>query len=312
MRINKSDLVRYGFNKDCPQCEYTQKYGSARPGQTHTDECRRQLEEAMRATEDGRERLAAHEENLTRAMAEQVEHGAEAANQPRPPPIVKKGFLERGTAEPRLEPHAVPERPREPHPQDASIPPPRDKEQSQGGQPSGLPQSQPAGGAPTGQSSGLASEPVARAPAISEDFDRGDGVMEEGGDEQDVEMDFCGELNLMSDLGQLEPTFQDRVSELLLNQLGSVGKSYRKDARKAGKKIVSEIYSPPRVTDLIRKMRSRHVMPGFAFDITVVDPDDNMPWDFSLKEKRDKARQLIREQRPYLLIGSPKCTQFST
>ena len=74
--------------------------------------------------------------------------------------------------------------------------------------------------------------------------------MEDGGDEQDVEMDFCGEFNLMSDLGELEPTFQDRVSDFLFNQLGSVRKSYRKDARKAGKKIESEIVNatryPPR------------------------------------------------------------------
>ena len=30
------------------------------------------------------------------------------------------------------------------------------------------------------------------------------------------------------------------------------------------------------------------------------------------QSKRDKARRLIREQRPILLIGSPMCTQFST
>ena len=37
-----------------------------------------------------------------------------------------------------------------------------------------------------------------------------------------------------------------------------------------------------------------------------------MPWDFSLRHKRDRARQIIREQRPYMLIGSPPCTKFST
>ena len=53
-------------------------------------------------------------------------------------------------------------------------------------------------------------------------------------------------------------------------------------------------------------------MAGFAFDIMVLDPDDGQPWDLSVKAKRDKARAMIREQRPFMLIGSPMCTAFST
>ena len=44
----------------------------------------------------------------------------------------------------------------------------------------------------------------------------------------------------------------------------------------------------------------------------MVDPDDGQPWDFSRRDKREKARRLLREQKPILLIGSPMCTQFST
>ena len=110
--------------------------------------------------------------------------------------------------------------------------------------------------------------------------------MEKGDDSQDVEMEFCGELNLMSEVGQLEPSFNDHVSEHLLNQLGSVGKSFRREARDAGKKIGSEIYSPPRVTDLIRRIKSRHLLPGLALDLTVVDPEDGLPWDFTKSHKR--------------------------
>ena len=61
---------------------------------------------------------------------------------------------------------------------------------------------------------------------------------------------------------------------------------------------VAEIYSPPRVTKLIEQVRSKHILPGFAFDITVVDPDDGLPWDFNLESKRSKARAKIREQKP--------------
>ena len=52
--------------------------------------------------------------------------------------------------------------------------------------------------------------------------------------------------------------------------------------------------------------------PGMAFDLTVNDPDDGLPWDFSRKDKRDKARRLLQRFRPLLLIGSPMCTAFST
>ena len=60
-----------------------------------------------------------------------------------------------------------------------------------------------------------------------------------------------------------------------------------------------------------RTKHVRHIMPGFAFDLTTNDPDDGMPWDFGTESKRDKARALLREQKPYLLIGSPMCTAFS-
>ena len=37
---------------------------------------------------------------------------------------------------------------------------------------------------------------------------------------------------------------------------------------------------------------------------------DGKPWDFDRPEQREKARALIREQKPLLLIGSPMCTAF--
>ena len=40
------------------------------------------------------------------------------------------------------------------------------------------------------------------------------------------------------------------------------------------------------------------------------DPDDGQPWDFNARAKREKAREILRRQRPYLFIGSPMCTAF--
>ncbi len=46
--------------------------------------------------------------------------------------------------------------------------------------------------------------------------------MDEGhGGEYDVEMDFIGSVEPANDLGSLEPSVGDVVSELLLQQLGS-------------------------------------------------------------------------------------------
>ena len=56
----------------------------------------------------------------------------------------------------------------------------------------------------------------------------------------------------------------------------------------------------------------KQLVAGLAMDLTVNDPFDNAPWDFAIPENRDRARLKLREQKPYLLIGSPCCTQFCT
>ena len=98
MRINKSDLVMHGFHKDCAQSEHIKKYGNAEAGRTHSDACRKQLEDAMRATEEGRERLAAHEESLTRPMVEHIERGPGRQEEQHQRQETKRGFLDRNGA----------------------------------------------------------------------------------------------------------------------------------------------------------------------------------------------------------------------
>ena len=112
-------------------------------------------------------------------------------------------------------------------------------------------------------------------------------------------------------VGIMEDSVGDFVGGLLLQQLGGAGGRYKREHRKACSRIVSEMYSPPRVTAEIIRSKNKYVLPGFALDLTVLDPDDGMPWDFSIASKRDKARTLSREQQPYMLIGSPECTHFS-
>ena len=115
----------------------------------------------------------------------------------------------------------------------------------------------------------------------------------------------------MGFIGLLQPSFDDEVSEFLLQQIGS---GYRREARQASKKIVSEIYSPPRVTAELKRLQGKYrkLAPGYAMDLTTTDPLDGKPWDFSFLEKRERARRMLRRQKPYMLIGSPMCRAFST
>ena len=119
------------------------------------------------------------------------------------------------------------------------------------------------------------------------------------------------------DLSNLEPETDDEVSQGLLAWAASSGPQLRRHHRSQShnptttKLIVLESHSQLRVAKLISELRPRHVMQGFAFDVTTIDKDDGSPWDFSLESKRRKAEAMRREQRPHCCIGSPMCTQFS-
>ena len=70
-----------------------------------------------------------------------------------------------------------------------------------------------------------------------------------------------------------------------------------------------EIYSPPRVSVTAKKYG---ITSHGSFDITIVDPDDQQPWDLNVKSKREKVMKIIKECKPSVVIGSPMCTAFSS
>ena len=72
---------------------------------------------------------------------------------------------------------------------------------------------------------------------------------------------------------------------------------------------ITEIYAPPRVTKWASKMR---MAPGLALDLTCNDPDDGLPWDVNNNpNKVTKARRIIQDTKPLLLVGSPICAAVS-
>ena len=70
---------------------------------------------------------------------------------------------------------------------------------------------------------------------------------------------------------------------------------------------VSEVYSPPRVTEVAEATGLRA---GWALDLTVNKPDGT-PWDLSVEANKGEARKLLKAQAPHLLILSPMCAAFS-
>ena len=76
-----------------------------------------------------------------------------------------------------------------------------------------------------------------------------------------------------------------------------------------GKMDIAEVYSPPRVTETAAKMGLK---PGWALDLTQVDEEDGQRWDFSVEAKRKKAKEKIKNDKPFMLIVCPMCGPFSS
>ena len=76
-------------------------------------------------------------------------------------------------------------------------------------------------------------------------------------------------------------------------------------------RMLTEIYSPARVTAAAAKLPHLGVIPGFAFDLTTND-EDGKAWDFTFAERRQEARRRVAEQKPMFLVGSPMCKAFSS
>ncbi len=311
-RINKKDLEEHGYTDGCVQCDHIMRYGLNKAGVNHSDRCRTRMITEIGRTELGQQRLSAWSDRVDRAIAEQIEHADKDKQQPmRREDVAGDGRPDGGV------PTGV-------HNTPSSSTTTAQTAASSSGSPDALTR----GG--SGEGSFLpADEPAKAKPWGVDDVGAGMGLPDDAMDDSDAESrcprDSDGELvdnegdeqaqptaMEMGFLGSLEPSPCDVASEMLLMQLGGTGKAYKREARKGFRRLVSEIYSPPRVTEELRQRPRRWLLPGFALDITVADPDDGEPWDFTRPEKREKARRLRRAQRPYMLIGSPECKAFCT
>ena len=74
-------------------------------------------------------------------------------------------------------------------------------------------------------------------------------------------------------------------------------------------KRVVELFSPPRVNAALGRKKGC-LIPGRSFDL-VRDPTTGESWDLLKASDRRKCWQILEEQRPWLVIGSPPCACFS-
>ena len=95
----------------------------------------------------------------------------------------------------------------------------------------------------------------------------------------------------------------------IVRSLGGSEESYKVDRAAALRIIVSEIFSPLRVTAVAKLFTSLGLIPGMNLDITEND-DNGMPWNFGKEDKINKAHRLIVTKRPILQVGTVICTSF--
>ena len=312
LRIDRTDLDKYGYTSGCVQCDHVRRYGKTKPGTMHTDRCRARILNELSQSPEGQDRLRRQEDRVTRALAEHVERGdQEARTQGEQAP----NTVERPVSGERPERPVSGERRIDNDGPAENLGGPSvfhddiqaDSTVHRGQDVSDARPTRPISSPSTPQPRPL-SAPVVGDPSHATTSNAQEDTMDESAeaqqpDAEDMDMGF---------IGNLEPEPFDVASSLLLQQLGGLGRKYRREARRGFKALVSEIYSPPRVVKELKAGAYKCVLPGFSLDISGVDEDDGMPWDFTIAAKREKVREMLRQRRPYLLIGSPPCTAYST
>ena len=70
---------------------------------------------------------------------------------------------------------------------------------------------------------------------------------------EDADMGAVQEDESEEEVGIVHEDLEDEVTTILLAQMGQSSKSHRREFKKAAKHLVSEIYSPPRVTREVKR-----------------------------------------------------------
>ena len=78
--------------------------------------------------------------------------------------------------------------------------------------------------------------------------------------------------------------------------------------RQRGCYDVVEVFSPPRIC---ARARERGLRGGWSLDWMTTDPITGMKWDLRLPRIQQKVMDMLRRDRPDMVIACPPCTLFS-
>ena len=339
LRITLKTIEEYGTTDGCAQCSHVRAFREAKPGLMHSEPCRRRIIEAMSATDAGAVRLERHNTRVDRAIASRIEvadQRGRAAGADDGPPVredVADDVLRKSS---RLCPA----------PGGCGVPGaqgvPAD-EASHAETPGSDSDENPLRSDSDDEAMGetlTVADIKARGDDVQQNGakirengaynifknivrgDSGPNVQDEvqlpcrkgadGDDGSRTAPTTIANIRRHADVKTTGDDAQDGEIMMIMAVLGADPKSFRREKRQAVRRIVSELYSPPRVTAMLRRMTNHGLTPGLALDLTTTDPDDGTPWDFNLPEKREKALGLLRAQKPLFVIGSPMCTRWCT
>ena len=144
----------------------------------------------------------------------------------------------------------------------------------------------------------------------NQESEKGDLFVEVDQSQSNDDISMRDLMKMMNQAEAEETRELDREIMSIVKSLGGNSSKYRRERSRAVRAVVSEIYSPPRVSAVAKLCPSDGILPGFALDLTTNDHDGRC-WDFDEEEMRKRAWAKIEEEQPMLLIGSPMCTAFS-
>ena len=294
----------YGWTEHCQKCTKARLYGWKESINTqHSAQCRSRIEAELATTEKGRERLELVKDRLDRYAAKVGEDvfGRDA--------LAADGVPAEGEM-------SVPPQLREPHDQE----PARAADDLGGEAAAPCPLPEPRGRGVDG-GEGQAQDSDAET---EHDHSMDDGgefgaevpVTPSVGSPMSVESlgppkDISPVLSLLAaddDLCEALAMIDQDIVKMVC-QLGGNGNKYRREREKQIKYMVSEIYSTARVTAALKLMPHLDLVPGFALDLTNHKPNGDH-WDFSKRQDREEAYDLVEKQKPYCLVGSPSCSPY--
>jgi len=312
LRVTVKDLEDFGYTEvGCQRCDFIRQHGDARRcGYAHSTICRERIKGRLNETAEGRLRLGRVEARLSR----NTEPRAKTDPYPEmsiPPdtrnsvymPRDSQGVDEQGEEDVEIEVDSDAKEQKDDAMATGTCTPTADEKNE---------------GNPDTDMGLLEHEtPVERLVSLSREESE-DAVRQRAdwGATRDIAVKLLWEGSAPPVISQLPNSAKEELAQemsAMFEEAECLGANINQNIQSIRDElhvIVSEIYSPPRVTRAARILKKLNITPGFAMDITTHDAEGR-PWDFDQPQQKTRAVRLIYETEPDLIVGSPMCKDFS-